>query len=101
MTPGAHLHGVTTTAAHVALLAPSLADSLADLADELAAAMPSGGTPGAAHGDFHLGQVMSGDGEPSLIDFDHLCRADPAYDLATTASNSLGSTGRATWTSNP
>jgi aminoglycoside phosphotransferase (APT) family kinase protein len=40
-----------------------------------------------AHGDFHAGQLLRCGGELAVIDFDKLCAAPPALDLATYAAH--------------
>ena len=40
-----------------------------------------------AHGDFHADQLLVAPGGITLVDFDELCRAAPALDLATFAAD--------------
>jgi hypothetical protein len=66
----------------LAPLAPALAKSLhSHLAavGDLAADPP--GPLGVAHGDFHPSQVLFDGPTTSLVDFDTVCRAEPALDL--------------------
>ncbi len=66
---------------------PSLAPRLDALVRRLAAARPpdTDGVP--AHGDFHGDQLLLTADGLAVIDFDELCRAAPALDLATYAAD--------------
>ena len=64
-------------------LRPRLDTLLRRLADELPAGLPL--VP--AHGDFHPDQLLLGPCGITLVDFDELCRAAPALDLATYAAD--------------
>jgi ATP-binding cassette subfamily B protein len=66
---------------------PDLAPRLGTLVRRLAAAQPAeaGGVP--AHGDFHVDQLLLTGDRVAVIDFDELCSAAPALDLATYAAD--------------
>ncbi len=66
---------------------PELADRLAALVRRLGDALPAGLPLVPAHGDFHVDQLLVRDGEIAVIDFDDLCVAAPALDLATYAAD--------------
>ena len=40
-----------------------------------------------AHGDFHVDQLLIGDEELAVVDFDDICLAAPALDLASYAAD--------------
>jgi aminoglycoside phosphotransferase (APT) family kinase protein len=66
----------------LAPLAPALAESLhAHLAAVDGAAAASPGPPVVAHGDFRPSQVLFDGPTTGLVDFDTMCRAEPALDL--------------------
>jgi phosphotransferase family enzyme len=88
--PPAHqLAAAAESAALVEAIAPGLRRRLEALVRRLEAVAP-GDVPGAtvvAHGDFHAGQLLRRGGELAVIDFDELCAAPPALDLATYAAH--------------
>jgi hypothetical protein len=64
--------------------APELAPRLTRLLGRLRQAMPRASGLVPAHGDFDADQLLSVDGsEPVVLDFDDVCLAAPALDLAT------------------
>jgi hypothetical protein len=66
----------------LAPLAPALAESLhSHLAAVGGVAADPAGPLGVAHGDFHPSQVLFDGSTTSLVDFDTVCRAEPALDL--------------------
>jgi Phosphotransferase enzyme family len=77
----------------VSAIRPDLAVRVAALMDHLATTIPSGvGVP--SHGDFNVSQMIRvADGSLVVLDFDELCRAAPAYDVAAYIANIVG--GRA------
>ncbi|HWM08994.1 MAG TPA: ATP-binding cassette domain-containing protein, partial [Solirubrobacteraceae bacterium] len=67
---------------------PDLAGRLAALVGRLRAAMPAGLDLVPAHGDFHVDQLLvGGDDEIAVVDFDQMCVAPAALDLATYAAD--------------
>lgn len=65
-------------------LLPGLGPRVTRLLARLRRALPRVTAPVPAHGDFDADQLLvSGDGEPVVIDFDDVCLAAPALDLAT------------------
>ncbi len=66
----------------VAPLAPALAASLRrHLGAVGALGLDASGPLGVAHGDFDTSQVLFGGRSTSLVDFDTVCLAEPAFDL--------------------
>jgi ATP-binding cassette, subfamily B, bacterial len=74
-------------AAVIAAVLPELRPRLDPLLERLRAALPSGLPLVPAHGDFHADQLLHGPEGPTVVDFDELCRAAPALDLATYAAD--------------
>jgi hypothetical protein len=72
---------------------PDLTGRLTALMNRLVGTMPSGvGVP--SHGDFNVSQMIrAADGSLVVLDFDEVCRAAPAYDVAAYIANVVG--GRA------
>ena len=66
---------------------PELCDRLDALVRRLAGALPAGLPLVPAHGDFHVDQLLVRDGDIAVVDFDGLCVAAPALDLATYAAD--------------
>ena len=66
---------------------PELSDRLDALVRRLAGALPAGLPLVPAHGDFHVDQLLVRDGDIAVVDFDGLCVAAPALDLATYAAD--------------
>lgn len=66
-----------------AKIRPELRARLARLLDGLRKTAPSGGALVPAHGDFDADQLVDADGELVVLDFDDVCLAPPAFDLAT------------------
>jgi len=81
--PPDHLTEATRSAEHVTFLLPELADALENLLRQLHVTMPEPGALVPSHGDFHEDQAIVRSGVAVLLDFDHACLADPAYDVAT------------------
>ncbi len=71
----------------VAAVLPDLRPRLDALLRRLAEALPAGLPLVPAHGDFHPDQLLLAPGAITLVDFDELCRAAPALDLATYAAD--------------
>jgi ATP-binding cassette subfamily B protein/subfamily B ATP-binding cassette protein MsbA len=66
---------------------PELQSRVELLVDELERETPESRTMVASHGDFHARQLVERDGELALTDFDGICMAPPALDLACYASH--------------
>jgi ATP-binding cassette, subfamily B, bacterial len=66
---------------------PELSGRLDRLVRRLGDAVPAGPPLVPAHGDFHVDQLLVRDGEIAVVDFDGLCLAAPALDLATYAAD--------------
>ena len=66
---------------------PELGDRLDALVRRLGGALPAGLPLVPAHGDFHVDQLLVRDGDIAVVDFDELCVAAPALDLATYAAD--------------
>ena len=66
---------------------PDLRPRLDALVRALAATVPAGTSLVAAHGDFHADQLLLDPGGITVVDFDELCTAAPALDLATYAAD--------------
>lgn len=81
-TPPSLVAAAARRAALVSVIVPELADRLEDLVGRLRAAMPSGMTLVPTHGDFHVDQLLRVANDLVLIDFDDMCVAPPALDLA-------------------
>ncbi|HEX5620665.1 MAG TPA: ABC transporter transmembrane domain-containing protein [Solirubrobacteraceae bacterium] len=66
---------------------PSLAPRLDGLVARLSETQPANGHRVAAHGDFHVDQLLLTADGIAVIDFDQMCVAAPALDLATYAAD--------------
>jgi hypothetical protein len=74
--------------AHIAAtIAPDLVPALDGLTDRLEQSLPASLPLVAAHGDFHVDQLIANDERLMVIDFDGMCRAPAALDLATYAAD--------------
>jgi Phosphotransferase enzyme family len=83
-TPELLLALVAEKAALGASILPELGPRLARLVERLRRTVPLPSGLVLAHGDFDAEQLLDGaGGEPYVIDFDDVCVADPALDLAT------------------
>jgi hypothetical protein len=71
----------------VAAVLPELQPRLDALVSRLRATVPADGALVPAHGDFHVDQLILSGEEIAVIDFDGLCLAPPALDLATYAAD--------------
>jgi len=90
MKPALPAHQLAAAAQSVRLveaLFPELGRRLEVLFGRLEAAAPIAGGILAAHGDFHAGQLLRQRDKLAVIDFDELCAALPALDLATYAAH--------------
>jgi hypothetical protein len=66
---------------------PQLAGRLDALVRRLSEALPTGLPLVPAHGDFHVDQLLVREDDIAVVDFDQLCVAAPALDLATYAAD--------------
>ncbi len=73
--------------AFVTSLDPGLGPEVADVLTRLAAAVPAPASLVTSHGNFHAGQLLATPRGLALVDLDRMCRADPAYDLASFAAH--------------
>jgi len=80
---GAQLAAAGASARLAAVLVPELAPRLTRLLADLEHRQPSPGLRVAAHGDFHAGQLLVDGNGTAILDFDEMCAAAPALDLAT------------------
>jgi hypothetical protein len=87
--PVHQLAAAAESATLVEAIAPGLRRHLEALVSRLEAVVPGDVRDAAvvAHGDFHAGQLLRRGGELAMIDFDKLCVAPPALDLATYAAH--------------
>jgi ABC-type sulfate/molybdate transport systems ATPase subunit len=85
--PQRQLEAAMRKAAVIGAVLPELRPRLRALVRRLAAAMPPAATAVPAHGDFHADQLLLSGGEIAVIDFDQMCLAAPALDLATYAAD--------------
>jgi Ser/Thr protein kinase RdoA (MazF antagonist) len=84
--PERQLDAAARKAELVASVLPELRPRVEVLLDRLRRDLPAAGTPVPAHGDFHVDQLLVGD-EVAVVDFDQMCLAAPALDLATYAAD--------------
>ena len=71
----------------IAAVLPELRPRLDALVRRLADALPGGLALVPAHGDFHADQLLLGAAGITIVDFDELCRAGAALDIATYAAD--------------
>jgi hypothetical protein len=86
-TPHVLLRKATSRAAFLEHVVPTIRDDVRDLLVELTLRQPEAGPPVTSHGNFHGGQLLEGPDGLTVIDVDRLCRASPAYDIATFAAH--------------
>jgi ABC-type multidrug transport system fused ATPase/permease subunit len=80
--PADELARAASTARLVGRIVPELRARVDLLLDELEQAMPEPGAMVTAHGDFHARHLLDRSGGLAVVDFDCLCLAPPALDLA-------------------
>jgi ATP-binding cassette, subfamily B, bacterial len=80
--PADELARAASTARLVGRIVPELRARVDLLLDELEQAMPEPGAMVTAHGDFHARHLLNRSGGLAVVDFDGLCLAPPALDLA-------------------
>lgn len=81
------LEAAGASAALAVHLAPELGDQVSRLLGRLELSAPSGAQLVPSHGDFHAGQILGRRESLSLIDFDEMCLAPAAFDLANLAAH--------------
>jgi hypothetical protein len=81
-TPDSLLVAAERRAAFIAVIVPELAGRVQDLVARLRATMPNGLSLVPTHGDFHVDQLLRVGSDLVLIDFDDMCLAPPALDVA-------------------
>jgi Ser/Thr protein kinase RdoA (MazF antagonist) len=84
--PGAQLKAAAATAGLIAALSDPLGRRAEALLARLARELPGGVPFVTAHGDFNSRQLLLSGNGLALVDFDGLCRAPAALDLATYAA---------------
>jgi hypothetical protein len=88
--PAPPLHQLREAARHAAVagaVVPQLERRLTAIVDGLGRAMPAEAELTSAHGDFHVDQLMARNGDFVCLDFDGMCVAPAALDLATYAAD--------------
>jgi Phosphotransferase enzyme family len=74
--------------AHVAgVVVPQLGPRLEELIERLNRSMPADARLTSAHGDFHVDQLIAKGARLTVIDFDGMCKAPAALDVATYAAD--------------
>ena len=81
------LRAARRKAAVIGAVLPELAPRLDALVRALARTLPGGLPLVPAHGDFHADQLLVAADGITVVDFDELCRAAPALDVATFAAD--------------
>jgi hypothetical protein len=85
--PAAILDKARVRADFVTVLLPELRSEVAALLGDLTGRLPHDIQPVTSHGNFHGGQLLSGPSGLTTLDVDRMCRAAPAYDLASYAAH--------------
>jgi ATP-binding cassette subfamily B protein len=85
--PERQLKAAERKAAVIGAVLPELGPRLHALLRRLQATMPQGLGLVPAHGDYHADQLLVGPEGAAVVDFDDLCLAAPALDLATYAAD--------------
>jgi ATP-binding cassette, subfamily B, bacterial len=84
--PERHLRGAVRKGALIADVLPELRPRVEALLDRLARERPGDLPAAPAHGDFHVDQLLVSD-RVAVVDFDQMCLAAPALDVATYAAD--------------
>jgi len=79
--PGDRLPRAARNAKLLATVLPALAPRLNRLLTRLEAGLPAGELV-TSHGGFHISQLLESDGKLGVVDFDGMCRAPAALDIA-------------------
>ena len=85
--PRAQLEAAAASASLAEALVPALHAPLERLVGRLSSTLPEMSALVPSHGDFHARQVMRHEGGLTLIDFDEMCAASAAFDLANYAAH--------------
>jgi ABC-type multidrug transport system fused ATPase/permease subunit len=85
--PERQLAAAARKAEVVADVLPALRPRVETLVRRLDEDVPDGRELVPAHGDFHVDQLLLANGHVAVIDFDQMCLAEPAVDLATYAAD--------------
>jgi aminoglycoside phosphotransferase (APT) family kinase protein len=93
--PERQLRAAAESARLVAALLPELEPRATDLVERLEDALPRGGELVCSHGDFEVGQLLEHGSEVALLDFDELCAAPRALDVANYAAHAARKGGAA------
>lgn len=86
-TPQDLLRKAASRGRFVTELLPGLRSDVARLVADLEAARLHEGATVTSHGNFHAGQLLAAPEGLAVIDVDRMCRAAPAYDIASFASH--------------
>jgi starch synthase len=86
-TQGEQLHSAAESARLAGRIAPALQPRVERLMRKLEESAPAGLAPVAAHGDFHTGRLLGTPGGLVITDFDAMCAAPAALDVATYAAH--------------
>jgi ATP-binding cassette subfamily B protein len=86
---------VREAAAIVTAVLPSLEVRIQRLIAAIGTSLPLGEGQVCSHGDFEVGQLLEQTGDVALLDFDELCAAPPALDVATYSAHAARSGGAA------
>jgi Phosphotransferase enzyme family len=87
LAPERRLDAAARKAAVIAAVLPELRPRLEALLERLGRGLPSGLAVVPSHGDFHVDQLLVGAEGIAVIDFDDMCMAPPAVDIATYAAD--------------
>lgn len=85
--PVSSLEDATRSAALVVAVAPSLAGRVRELVVRLRRDAPVATCWVVSHRDFNVSQLLDGGDHLVVVDFDEVCRAEPALDVAAYAAN--------------
>ena len=77
----------------VSAVVPALEPRVRALLERLEGGLPEDAAHVCSHGDFEVGQLLQHDGDVTLLDFDELCSAPAALDVATYAAHAARSGG--------
>ncbi|MDX6537510.1 MAG: hypothetical protein QOD37_1851 [Gaiellales bacterium] len=81
------LRAASASAGSVIAVVPELEERLHGLLRMLELTMPEQSSLVTVHGDYHSNQLLEVDGALAVIDFDEMCAAAPALDLASYAAH--------------
>ena len=87
--PGHQLREADRHARLASVLVPDLTARLERLIERLNQSMPANVPLAPAHGDFHVDQLIANEKRLTVIDFDEMCRAPAALDVATYAADEV------------